>query len=419
MKKTIKQWLVSILSNQVKRLRANHAFRIVAVVGSIGKTSTKLAIAEMLETRLKVRYQNGNYNDSVSVPLVFFGHTMPALWNFAAWLYIIVSNEIQIRRRYPYEAVIVELGTDGPGQISEFASYLKVDVGVITAVAPEHMEFFADLDAVATEEWAIAGFSKVVLANKDLMPAEHQYSHNSIIWYGFESATNYTLSIISQSPKGFTFEIKHNGSAFVRTTYPAFSKFQLYSITAAAVIAAAFGFSEKDIRLSTGAISPVSGRMQRLRGLNNSTIIDDTYNASPAAVEEALLSLYDIPAPQHIALLGMMNELGEISEAEHRAIGKLCDPSKLDLVVTLGKHANLFIAPEARARGCTVVEYSDAREAGLHIANVIKEGAVILAKGSQNGVYAEEAVKQFLEDPHDARKLVRQSKAWLKKKDVK
>lgn len=416
MKKRIKQLLVTILNAQTKRLRARHNFRTIAVVGSIGKTSTKLAIAQMLETKVRVQYQVGNYNDSLSVPLVFFGRSMPALWNVVAWIYIIIANEITILRRYPFDVVVVELGTDGPGQIAEFASYVKADIGVITAVTPEHMEYFADIDAVAAEEWAVAGFSKIILANKDLMPATHHYTHNSILWYGTESATNYTVSVISQSAKGFTFDIKHNGSAFVRTTYPAFSKFQLYSLAAASIIASTFNFSEKDIRMGIMDIMPVAGRLQRLNGIKHSTIIDDTYNASPVAVREALESLYKIEAPQRIAILGMMNEMGKTSEEEHRAIGKLCDPDKLDLVVTLGRHANMYIAPEARNRGCTVIEYTNPVEAGVHVSNVIKDGAVILAKGSQNGVFAEEAVKQFLDNPNDARKLVRQSRSWLKKK---
>ena len=80
----------------MRRLRNRNNFKIIGVVGSIGKTSTKLAIAKVLESEKRVRYQEGNYNDIVSVPLVFFGHTMPFIWNIFSWILIIVKNEIQI-----------------------------------------------------------------------------------------------------------------------------------------------------------------------------------------------------------------------------------------------------------------------------------------------------------------------------------
>ncbi|MFA6405613.1 MAG: Mur ligase family protein, partial [Candidatus Paceibacterota bacterium] len=155
MKSVLKNILVRVLGNQVRRLRKMHDFKIIGVVGSIGKTSTKLAIAKVLASEKKVRYQAGNYNDIVSVPLVFFGHSMPPLWNLFLWLKIILQNEIQIYLKYPFDLVVVELGTDGPGQINQFRKYLYLDVAVLTAVSAEHMEFFKNLENVAEEEWSV------------------------------------------------------------------------------------------------------------------------------------------------------------------------------------------------------------------------------------------------------------------------
>jgi UDP-N-acetylmuramyl pentapeptide synthase len=145
-------------------------------------------------------------------------------------------------------------------------------------------------------------------------------------------------------------------------------------------------------------------------------IIDDTYNASPAAVKAALDSLYAIDTPQRIAILGMMNELGNLSPETHKKIGEYCDPKHLNLVVTIGKDANDFLAPAAEKRGCRVYKASDAKDAGEFVKKEMVQGATILAKGSQNGVFAEEAVKILLDDPSDRSKLVRQSEVWLKKK---
>ena len=111
-----------------------------------------------------------------------------------------------------------------------------------------------------------------------------------------------------------------------------------------------------------------------------------------------------------------MNELGAISEAEHKKIGAYCNPKFLDLVVTVGKDANLFLAPMARQNGCQVYEAKNAIDAGNFVAEKVKEGAVILAKGSQNGVFTEESLKPLLADKSDFSKLVRQDKYWMNKK---
>src|SRR5690606_8740660 len=108
---------------------------------------------------LRVQFQEGNYNDRVTVPLVVFGQSMPGLLNPIAWIRIWQKNNRMIRRGYPYDVVVVEIGTDSPGQIAAF-SYLKPEIAVITAIAPEHMEQFGSLDAVAREELSIVPHAK-------------------------------------------------------------------------------------------------------------------------------------------------------------------------------------------------------------------------------------------------------------------
>src|SRR5690606_20106109 len=114
-----------------------------------------------------------------------------------------------------------------------------------------------------------------------------------------------------------------------------------------------------------------------LKGINNSLILDETYNASPEAVRAALDSVYTMKAPQKIALLGNMNELGDMSADAHREIGEYCDPEQLELVVTLGQDANKYSAPAAKRKGCTVQAFNNPYDAGKFIREHIKEGAVI------------------------------------------
>lgn len=404
---------------QVRRLRRRNNFKIIGVVGSIGKTSTKLAIAQVLEGNVRTRYQKGNYNDIVSVPLVFFGQEMPSLWNVFSWLKIVFQNEIQIHSKYPFDVVVVELGTDAPGQIGQFRKYLHLDVAVLTAVTPEHMEFFGSIENVAEEEWSVSFFSDVVFANKDLCRViPENIEHRKVVFYGTDFGSTYKIENVSRTKDGFSFDISYNGEKVMKVLHNAFSEVQLYSLDAAIALAREFKISDEKIKKSLDKIQSFNGRMQKLKGIKNSLIIDDTYNASPHAVKMALDSLYTQPAAQRIVILGMMNELGNTSKKEHEKVGKYCDPKFLNLVVTVGKDANLFLSPAARENGCEVYEAKNSVEAGDFVAGKIKEGAVILAKGSQNGVFAEEALKPLLADKADISKLVRQDKEWMNKKHL-
>jgi UDP-N-acetylmuramoyl-tripeptide--D-alanyl-D-alanine ligase len=141
MKQLARSIVAKILGYQVKRLYKKNNIKVVGVVGSIGKTSTKLAIARVLSAKYKVRYQDGNYNDLVTVPLIFFGEPEPSLYNPLAWLATFWRNQRQVNKSYPYDVVVVELGSDTSGLISEFRAYLRLDIAVITAITPEHMEF--------------------------------------------------------------------------------------------------------------------------------------------------------------------------------------------------------------------------------------------------------------------------------------
>ncbi len=126
--------------------------------------------------------------------------------------------------------------------------------------------------------------------------------------------------------------------------------------------------------------------------------------------------LYGMEAPQKIAILGNMNELGRLSPDAHREIGGLCDPAQLDIVVTIGPDANAYLAPAAAANGCKVKTFDTPYAAGEYLKSRVKRGAIIFAKGSQNKVFAEEAIKLLLADPQDAAKLDRQSAYWLDRK---
>lgn len=408
MKRFLKSIVVKILSWQVRQLYARNNFKTVAVVGSIGKTSTKFAIANTVATTNKVAWQQGNYNDVVSVPLIFFGQRLPSLFNPLSWLVVFIKNQTQIYQ-YDKEVIVIELGTDGPGQIKDFKQYLQVDVAVVTAITPEHMENFTDIAAVAKEELSVATFSKKLVVNHDLVEGEFLKDiKKQIITYGQKNA-DVTLSTSGG------LKIKKSRKQWISAD-PVASIMEAYSKTAAAIVAHELNVKDEDIQSSLSEFKPVPGRMQILEGIKGSLIIDDTYNASPDACIAALHTLYQRENKHKVALLGNMNELGSHSKQEHQRVGQYCDPKQLDLVVTLGPDANKYLAQTATNRGCKVESFDTPYEVGEYVAKHLKPDSLILAKGSQNKVYMEEALKSLLANKSDENMLVRQSKSWLKKK---
>lgn len=395
-----------------------HKPKVVAVVGSVGKTSTKLAIATILSEGFRVQVQHGNYNTPISVPFIFLGRPLPSLNNPFAWLGAWIAAKKMIHGQFPYDVVVIELGTDTPGEILAFQDIVQPDIAVLTAVSDEHMEYFGTLDAVAKEELSISEFSKFLIINADDVDAAFiaRYLKKDAphVTYGLHD-TDYVYAV-QQTATGHKISVQVPNGLNVNGLVELIAAHSIKAVVAAVAVADKLGMLPEVTQTGLGKITAPAGRMQILRGIKNSTIIDDSYNASPLAVAAALETLYAKEAPQRIALLGMMNELGETSQASHEAIGRLCDMHKLDVLVTLGKDANDYIAPIAEANGCTVLRAKSPYEAGSMIADNLKDGGLVLVKGSQNGVFSEEAIKSLLADPSDVTLLVRQNDVWLAKK---
>jgi len=417
-----KSFIQKRLEKYVKKYLKNHQdIKFVAVAGSVGKTTTKIAIATILSEKMRVRVHEGNHNTNLSAPLAIMGIDYPEnIKSLLAWLTVFRAAKMRIKLPSDVDVIIQELGSDRIGQTAQFAKYLKPDIGVVTAVSPEHMEFFKTIDAVAQEELMIANFSKIALINRDDIGGEFaKYLTNSNVdTYGTNSAAEYHF--IAQN---FSFEKGYEGNIFA-PEWPApiyasvniLGDHSLRAAVAATAVAIKFGLSPEAIVTGLLKIHPVAGRMNILRGADDTMIIDDTYNSSPLAAEAALRVLYQMNTPKRIAVLGGMNELGEVSAVEHEKIGKMCDPSQLAWVITVGDEAEKYLAPAARARGCQVKSFKTALQAGGFVRSVLEQGAVILFKGSEGGIYLEEAIKEVLHATEEEKSLVRQSSEWLAKK---
>lgn len=417
-----KKFIQSKLEKSVKKYFKKHPeVKLVVVVGSVGKTSTKVAIGTVLAQKLRVRLHDGNHNSEISAPLAILGVEYPGnLRHLGEWLTVFKAVRRRIKQPADVDVIVQELGTDGIGQIPHFGTYLSPDIAVVTSVSEEHMEYFKTLDAVATEELSAANFSKQALINRDDVAGVYAagITNANINTYGTSDVAEYRFVTDDfQLQTGFKgMFIAPDWSDALPVSINLVGEHSVRAAVAAGAVALKLGLEAEAIRTGLSKIEAVSGRMNILRGLEDSIIIDDTYNSSPLAVESALRSLYQLNVPQRIAVLGSMNELGDASAQAHQTIGALCDPVELAHVITVGEQAEQHLAPSAKAKGCHVVSFKTALQAGAYVHKVLEPGAAVLFKGSQGGIYLEEAVKIILHSTDDQEKLVRQSHAWMKKK---
>lgn len=415
-----KKFIQKRLESYAKKYLAKHQPKLILVTGSVGKTSTKLAIATVLSEKLRVRVHKGNHNSELSVPLAILGIDYPDnIRSLGGWLKVRQAARERVgEATSDCDVIVQELGTDKPGDIPHFASYLTADIAVITAVSPEHMGFFKTIDVVAEEELAVARFSRQTLINRDDIDGRfaRDIATPNIDTYGLGGIAEYRFETADSSLTGASGAFIMASHDEIPASLKVASESGIKAAVAAAFVGQTLGLDANQIAAGAAKISAPPGRMNILRGLEQSIIIDDTYNSSPLALAAALEALYKQSAPQRIAILGDMNEFGEASRAAHEKAGALCNPELLDWVVTIGPESKKYLAPAAQKRGCQVKSFDDPLSAGAFVHKILEEHAVVLAKGSQNGIYAEEALKILLHDTEDESQLVRQTPAWLAKK---
>lgn len=414
-----KKFIQQKLERYVKQyFKKHHEVKLVIVVGSVGKTSTKVAIGTVLNEKYRVRMHVGNHNAELSTPLAILGIEYPDnVKSIGVWLNVFKAARKRVSDPRDVDVIVQEVGSDRIGQVPHFGTYATPDLAVVTAVSPEHMEYFKTVEAVAAEELAAANFSKEALINRDDIDGEFakDLTNAHINTYGSTDAAEYHFVETDFSlDKGFagTF-VAPEWDQPVKTTLKLVGQHSIRAAVAAGAVGVKMGLAPEEIAKGLKKIRAVSGRMNILKGMNKTVIIDDSYNSSPLAVASALEALYELTVPQKIAVLGSMNELGDTSAAEHEAVGKLCNPDQLTHVVTVGNEAEKYLAPAAKANGCHVVSFKSALEAGAFVHKAMEPGAAILFKGSQGGIYLEEAIKVILHSTDDESQLVRQSSGWL------
>lgn len=405
--------------------------KIVAVTGSVGKTSTKDAIYTVMAKSFYVRKSEKSFNSDIGVPLTILGCNNAWL-NPVKWLQNIFMGLklILFKNKYP-EWLVLEVGADRPGDIQKITKWLKPDVAVLTKFAevPVHIEYFKSKEEVIREKGYLAQALKhdgVLVLNSDDADvfAFKNKVPNKIITYGLFGeaevrATNYDVyySEKSHQPVGVHFKVEYEGNALPVNILGVLGQNNIYSSLGAIAVGLSVNLNLVELTTSLSAHNAPRGRMNLLAGIKNSTIIDDTYNSSPVAVHSALATLQIIKtAGQKIAVLGDMLELGKHTAEEHKKVG-LSVAGICDVLVTVGLRARA-IAESALDAGLSeknVLQFDDSVEAGTYLQGLINENDVVLVKGSQS-IRMERTVAKIMAEPNKASELlVRQEPEWQKR----
>ncbi len=428
MKELFKQVIVAIITLEARILLARKRPKVIGITGSVGKTSTKDAIYTVLKNRVRVRKSEKSFNSEIGVPLTILG--LPNGWNNPVrWIKNMVEGALValFARDYP-EWLILEIGVDRPGDIARLTSWIKPDIVVVTRLpdVPVHVEFFSDPAEVVAEKRKLVEALKengtLIFNNDDeaVVRIKDEIRQQSI-GYSRYSLSPFTASadkIIYEGgrPVGFEFTLTHGNEAAVVRVAGSLGVQHAYNYAAAVAVGSLFGLSIAECAQALGGHVPPAGRMRLIPGIKGSMIIDDTYNASPVAMERAIQTLKEVRTVGHkIAVLGDMMELGQFSMIEHEKAGALV-ANVADILVTVGIRAR-GIAEGALEHGMQeskIFQYEDARTAGKELEAILGEDDIVLVKGSQS-IRAERAVEEIMAEPEKASELlVRQDPMWLR-----
>lgn len=393
---------------------------IVAITGSAGKTTAKATIKQILPASL-VYVPEEAYNTEYGVPLALFREKVPTNpKNLAAWTVVLLKMFFKLFSPAPFRRIVLEYGADKSGDISYLTSFAHPHIAIVTSVLPVHLEGFGTVEAVAAEK------SKLVecLHKEDfaILNSENEYvlamaevTKARVLTVGQKGAS-LGYSLVRYDEKGMSLNIYWKNKEY-QVKIPVLAPQLLPSYLSALALGLILGENPKDLVERLASIKSERGRMNILPGINESTIIDDSYNSNPESAKAALRVLEKFSG-RKIAVLGSMNELGDYSKKGHTEVGELAAEIADELLVVgevAGKY--LYSAAAKSMNKNFVHKFASSKEAGEYLRDKLKKGDVILFKGSQNGVFTEEAVKSVLFEPQKAADLlVRQGLMWQNKK---
>jgi UDP-N-acetylmuramoyl-tripeptide--D-alanyl-D-alanine ligase len=358
--------------------RRRRTAQVLAVAGSNGKTTTKEMTAAILREAFgadAVLHTHGTQNNLVGLPLTL------------------------LRLGETQRVAVLELGMNGPGEVWRLAEIAAPDAGVITCVAPEHLEGVGSLHGAAEAEAELfrrlrPSATAVVNADDPLVVAAAVSFPGRVVRFGTDGDVR-AEDVEDRGLEGSAFRLRV-GADGTDVRLPVPGRHNVGNALAAAALAALAGAPLDAMRAALERFEAPSMRMQVQRLPSGVTVINDAYNANPASMAAALQTLRASPAARRFAVLGEMRELGGETERAHEELGRTAATAALDLLVAIGPHAPRVRAG-AEAAGMAperIVVTADHTEAGERMRAVVRAGDLVLLKGSRGATL--EAVLAYL-----------------------
>ncbi|MFN4181181.1 MAG: UDP-N-acetylmuramoyl-tripeptide--D-alanyl-D-alanine ligase [Candidatus Paceibacteria bacterium] len=428
MKNLFKKIVTKILIIEAKLVLKKYNPKIVAITGSVGKTSTKDAVYTVLSKFSYVRKSEKSYNSQIGLPLTILG--IPNAWNDPLkWLGNLLRGLWLIMYPHKYPAwLVLEVRVGKPGDMAETASWLRTDIVILTTIPeiPVHIEFFNSRKHLVEEKAALIKTLKksgTLILNRDDETVFDMKSKTKsiVVTYGFDkeatlSGSEVNIYYENNAPKGITFRVDEGGKSLPVVMEGVFGNNHIYSALAALSVAYSINLNILEAIDALRQHMTPPGRMKVLSGIKDTIIIDDSYNSSPVALYAALTTLGEVKATRKVAVLGDMLELGKHTEEEHKKAGKIAKENATFLIA-VGPRAQSIAAGalEAKMAKGNIYTFQNSKEAATFVRDFIEPGDVILVKGSQ-GVRMERVVSEILKDQANKAKLiVRQEDEWLQK----
>ncbi|MBU0578323.1 UDP-N-acetylmuramoyl-tripeptide--D-alanyl-D-alanine ligase [Patescibacteria group bacterium] len=416
MKKLFRFIIGQVLAIKAKQyLKKNHT-QVIAITGSIGKTSTKEAIYTVLKDRFNVYRSEKSFNTPIGLSLAVLQEKESGFSSIKAWFGIL--RRTFFGEKTVYKKMILEMGADTPGDIKKLIKIAPSAISVVTNIAPVHLAEgqFKDIYEIAEEKGSLIknlSPDKLAILNYDDPLITAMETRAQKFTYGTGPNALLKATEVHATSKHLIFNVTY-GVQKERFTIPVLGKFQIYVFLPAIAVGLKMGMSLQECAEALSKFSLPPGRMNPIDGKNKSIIIDGSYNASPATMEKALELLMELKSDRKIAALGTMNELGDISKEAHLKLGKQAF-KVVDMLITIGPEANTIKegAMNAGMSEDDIFTFLDSEEAGHFLLDKLEPKDLVLVKGSQNRVRMEKFVKVVMAKPEEAPELLcRQGEAW-------
>jgi UDP-N-acetylmuramoyl-tripeptide--D-alanyl-D-alanine ligase len=370
------------LQDLAREVRRRSGARVVAITGSAGKTTTKEVCAEFLSSRFTVFRNKGNLNNHIGLPLSLL--------------------ELQSQP----DIAVVELGMNHPGEIRTLVGVAEPDVRVWTNVGDAHLGFFESADAIADAKAEIVEGARnqdvlVVNADDPRVMARSRAFAGRVLTFGIDTAADIrATSVRHRGLDGMEADVATpSGSGHLRT--PLLGTGNLSNVLAAIAVGTHFGVPLEDMLDRAARLRPAHHRGELLRLPGGVTLIDDSYNSSPAALRRSLETVASATgSARKVAVLGEMLELGEHAARLHAECGRAAAEAGLQLLITVGGEPALALGREAVAAGMperAVTHVRTKDEAAELALRQVRAGDLVLVKGSR-GIGTDRVVERLKEE---------------------